>query len=90
MAGAKVGLSALSTDQTRRLPGEAILSSDNCRLFIITRYAPATKTFAGDCGCESSSKGIDDLITGLAEVANQVLGFFRFKVRGLGFLSVLS
>ena len=34
-------------------------------------------TFAGDCGCESSSKGIDDLITGLAEVFDQPLYLFE-------------
>ena len=36
-------------------------------------------TFAGDCGCESSSKGIDDLITGLARYWCRACHEFRHE-----------
>ena len=50
---------------------------DNRRFVIVAGDALAIMTFAGDCGCESSSKGIDDLITGLAEVFDQPLYLFK-------------
>src|SRR5208337_719064 len=59
------------------LPGQPVLSPDNLRFVIVAGDALAIMTFAGDCACESSSKGIDDLITGLAEVFDQPLYLFE-------------
>src|SRR5208337_756349 len=59
------------------LPGQPVLSPDNRRFVIVAGDALAITTFAGDCACESSSKGIDDLITGLAEVFDQPLYLFE-------------
>ena len=59
------------------LPGQPVLPPDNRRFVIVAGDALAIMTFAGDCGCESSSKGIDDLITWLTEVLDQPLHLFK-------------
>src|SRR5271157_4430162 len=59
------------------LPGQPVLPPDNRRFVTVAGDALATKRFAGDCGCETSSKGIDDQITGLAEVSDQPLYLFE-------------